>query len=135
MTANVSLISANDPAPDEGTVDQWTLGDLLPGEGGTVSVRVRVEGGSLLTTRAVIESDRAAASAEVTTTVESSYGDRFATREILVAGTVSGTYLDTHALDGGEGRQSSSAAQRAARRSATAIWSISGSSTSSPQQA
>jgi len=96
---DVSLISA-DPAPDEGMIDQWTLGDLLPGEGGTVSVLVRVEGGSLLTTRAVIESDRAAASAEVTTTVESSYSDRFATREIRVAGTVSGTYLDTHALDG-----------------------------------
>ena len=95
---NVSFLSS-DVAPDAGTDNQWTLGDLSPGEGGTLSVRVQVDRGNQLTTRATIQSDQGTASADATTRVQSAGINQFATGEIAVAGTVSGDYRDTHALD------------------------------------
>lgn len=38
---NVEFVSAT-PAPDPGTDDTWTIGDLAPGASGTITVRVRV---------------------------------------------------------------------------------------------
>ena len=99
LDPNVSLLWT-DPLPDVGTDNQWTLGDLLPGDMGTVSVGVQVDGGSVLTTRAALESDQNSAFAEAITSVQAPQLDLFAVDEVSEVGTVSGTYLDTHALDG-----------------------------------
>jgi len=99
LDPNVSLLWT-EPLPDSGTENQWTLGELVPGGEGTVSVRVQVNGGTVLTTRAAIESDQGSAFAEVITSVQPAQLDLFAVSEAPVVGTVSGTYLDTHALDG-----------------------------------
>jgi uncharacterized repeat protein (TIGR01451 family) len=97
LDPNLSLLWAE---PDFGAEYQWSLGELLPGEEGTVLVGVQVNGGAVLTTRAAIESDQASAFVDVITTVQAPQLDQFAVSEVPVAGTVSGTYLDTHALDG-----------------------------------
>lgn len=99
LDPNVSLLWA-DPLPDLGTDNQWTLGELLPGEEGAVSVGVQVNGGTVLTTRAAVASDQGSAFAEAITSVQAPQLDQFAVNEVPGAGTVSGTYLDTHALDG-----------------------------------
>jgi hypothetical protein len=65
---DLTFISADVP-PVLGTDNEWTLGDLSPGEGGALSVRTRVNGGSQLTTRIEIESDQGSSSAEATTRV------------------------------------------------------------------
>jgi YD repeat-containing protein len=101
---NVTFLRA-DPAPDIGTINAWSLGHLDPGETGTILVYVQVNrplaDGTQISNTAVIASDQASASAQATTIVNNLTGTRYvATGEIAVAGKVSGTYVDTHALDG-----------------------------------
>ena len=70
---NVTYLSA-DPEPDTGD-NEWRLGDLHPGDVGTVSIRVQVNGpltdGTQLTNIAVIEADQGSASAKASTLVNS----------------------------------------------------------------
>ena len=40
--SEVEFISAT-PAPDEGTNNQWTIGNLAPGDGGTIKVTVHIK--------------------------------------------------------------------------------------------
>ncbi len=58
--SNVDFISA-DPAPDEGTVNHWTLGELVGGGSGTIKVTARVKSsvpdGALLISSAKLSSE------------------------------------------------------------------------------
>lgn len=69
--SNTAFISA-DPVPDQGSNNQWTLGDLISGTSGTIEVTVGVDpalaDGTMLTSSAKISSEDGASAQDTTIT-------------------------------------------------------------------
>ncbi|MBD3309502.1 DUF11 domain-containing protein, partial [candidate division KSB3 bacterium] len=72
--ANVTFVSAN-PSPDLGTNDTWTIGNLDPGDSGTITITVRIKEAvphdTEIVNIVVISSAQGSASAQQVTRVES----------------------------------------------------------------